>query len=131
MDQIHFITIEDVEFFYAEEMKIAGTNGWIRDQFELEACIESPKHTFNGDYLLDLYGMATKYITAFTIRHPYSDGNKRIGAISAVVFLEANGIDYQENSETELADVIYSYLRNEIDENAITNYFKTNSKSYN
>ena len=38
-----FIELEDVLFFYEEEMKYAGSSGWIRDQFELEACIEAPK----------------------------------------------------------------------------------------
>jgi len=58
---------------------------------------------------------------------PFSDGNKRIGAVSAVVFLEANGIDFRESYEGELADKIYQYLRNEIDEKAIEEYLRMNS----
>jgi death-on-curing protein len=128
MEVIHFLSIEDVEYFYEEEMIVAGTKGWIRDKFELEACIEAPKHSFNCEYLLDIYGMAAKYITSFAIRHPYSDGNKRVGTICAVVFLEANGIDYRESTETELADVIYQYLRKEIDETGLASHLRTNSK---
>jgi len=127
MEDIHFVGRDDVLFFHDEEMKYSGTTGWIRDNFELDACIESPKHTFDGNYLLDLYGMAAKYISAFAIRHPFSDGNKRIGAVSAVVFLEANGIDFRESYEGELADKIYQYLRNEIDEKAIEEYLRMNS----
>ena len=129
MEDIHFIELEDVLFFHNEEMKYSGTSGWVRDQFELNACIDSPKHTFGGEFLMDLYGMAAKYIIAFTIRHPFSDGNKRIGAVSAVVFLEANGIDFRENYEGELADIVYKYLRKEIKEEDIEEYLKTNSKS--
>ena len=122
-----FIELEDVLFFYEEEMKHAGSSGWIRDQFELEACIEAPKHTFDGEYLLDLYGMAAKYVASFAIRHPFSDGNKRMGAVSAVVFLEANGINYIEKNEGDLAEIVLSYLRNECTEESIREHFKNNS----
>ena len=122
-----FIELDDVLYFYEEEMKQAGASGWIRDRFELEACIEAPKHTFDGEYLLDLYGMAAKYIVSFAIRHPFSDGNKRMGAISAVVFLEANGINYIEKNEGDLAEIVLSYLRNESDEESIRKHFINNS----
>jgi len=128
MDEYHFIEIEDVMHFFNEEMKYSHQSGWVRDQFELEACIEAPKHSFNTEYLLDVYGMAAKYICTFAIRHPFSDGNKRMGAICAVVFLEANGIDYKEQYDCELAEVIYKYLRNEISEQEIRNHLIQNSK---
>jgi len=129
MEEFHFIELEDVEYFFEEEMKCAGTKAWVRDQFELEACIESPKHTFGSSYLLDIYGMAAKYIVSFSIRHPFTDGNKRIGAICAVVFLEANGYDYREGYEGELAEVIYKFLRNEVDEAYLSEYFKVKSNT--
>lgn len=127
MDPIHFIGLNDVLYFLQEEMRISGTVSMVRDQFELDACLESPKHTFDGEYLDDIYGMAVKYIVSFVIRHPFMDGNKRMGAICAVVFLEANGIDYRENYEGELADMIYRYLRKEIMEEAIRQHIIENS----
>ena len=123
MEQICFVELSDVVYFFEEEMRYAGTSGWIRDNFELEACIEAPKHTFGGEYLLDIYGMASKYIASFAIRHPFTDGNKRVGAVCAVVFLEANGHDFKERYEEEMAEVIYSYLRNEIKEEGLRDYF--------
>lgn len=124
MEEVFFIEMSDLLYFYEEEMKYAGTNGWIRDHFELEACLDSPKYTFDGKYLLDIYGMAAKYIVSFAIRHPFSDGNKRIGAISAIVFLEANGYDFREEYDGQLADVIYNFLNNKIQEDNIRSYIK-------
>lgn len=123
MDDIHFLEADDVEYFFLEEMKHASTQAWIRSHFELEACIEAPKHTFDGEYLLDIHGMAARYVSSFAIRHPFTDGNKRIGAICAVVFLELNGYDYFEEHEGELAEVVYSFLRNELDESGLQEYF--------
>lgn len=127
MEEFHFVGLDDVLYFFDEEMKYSGTIARVRDQFELDACIESPKHTFDGEYLEDIFGMATKYIVAFVIRHPFSDGNKRIGVLCALVFLEANGINYQENFDGELADIVFRYLRNEIEAQDIRQHFIENS----
>ena len=53
--------------------------------------------------------------------------NKRMGAVSAVVFLEANGINYIEKNEGDLAEIVLSYLRNECTEESIREHFKNNS----
>jgi len=127
MENIHFISLEDVIFFHDEEMLYSGKSGWVRDLFELEASLESVKHTFDGNYLCDLYGMAAKYIVSFAIRHPFSDGNKRVGALCAVSFLEAHGVNYQENYDGELAEVVYKFLSNEMKEDDIRLYFIENS----
>ncbi len=127
MDEIHFISLEEAIFFHDEEMLRSGKSGWVRDLFELEASLESVKHTFDGNYLCDIYGMAAKYIVSFAIRHPFSDGNKRVGALCAVIFLEANKVNYQENYEGELAEIVYKFLSGEIKEDDIRQHFIVNS----
>lgn len=45
--------------------------------------------------------MTAAYLYHLVQNHPFIDGNKRVGLASAVVFLEINGIDLNEELEQE------------------------------
>jgi death-on-curing protein len=49
------------------------------------------------------------------INHPFVDGNKRVGALSALVFLLLNGYEF-EAPEDEFAEIVLSVARGEIDQ---------------
>jgi death-on-curing protein len=69
-----------------------GLNG-IRDVNLLDASINSPFHTFEGSYLYPtLQAMAAHLAFSLIKNHPFLDGNKRIGILSMLVFLDINGL---------------------------------------
>jgi death on curing protein len=43
--------------------------------------------------------MAAAYLFHVTSNHPFVDGNKRVGLLSALVFLELNGVSLTQGSE--------------------------------
>lgn len=46
---------------------------------------------FGGQYLYpDIYSQAASYLFSIVKNHPFVDGNKRAGAMTAIVFLELN-----------------------------------------
>ena len=90
LDVIQFLSKDDIIYFFQEEMAYSEATGWIRDSVGLDACIEAPKITFDGEYLLSIFEMAAKYIVSICIRHPFSDGNKRVGAMLFILFLVRN-----------------------------------------
>jgi death-on-curing protein len=47
-----------------------------------------------------LFGMAAGYAAGIILNHPFLDGNKRIGFIVAVTFLELNGLTYTASEES-------------------------------
>lgn len=56
--------------------------------------------TFNGKELYPSIEEKAAHILYFTIKdHPFVNGNKRIGAILFVYFLDKNDYLYRENSE--------------------------------
>ena len=74
---------------------IAETGGldgmW--DENRLDASINSPFHTFGGQYLYPtLQAMAAHLAFSLIKNHPFLDGNKRIGILSMMVFLDINGL---------------------------------------
>jgi death-on-curing protein len=50
--------------------------------------------TFDGKFLLaDLFDMSAEYLFHLVQNHPFVDGNKRVGAVAAIVFLLTNDQD--------------------------------------
>jgi death on curing protein len=65
---------------------LAGT----RDSNLLESAIARPLNAWSyGES--DLFTLASLYAAGLIRNHPFLDGNKRIGFLSALLFLEANG----------------------------------------
>lgn len=65
-----FLLLEDVLYIHEQEIKISGGEPNIREPSGVAACIEAPKASIGGDYLLDLFEMAATYISCLTMRHP-------------------------------------------------------------
>ena len=57
----------------------------------LESALAQPQTIFGGVFLhSDLFEMAAAYFFHIIQNHPFIDGNKRVGAVTAIVFLEIN-----------------------------------------
>lgn len=107
-----FLTYDDIVFIHGKEIERAGGDAHIRDIEGIKSCVESPKSTFGGEYLNDIYEMAASYIVCLAIRHPFTDGNKRVALASALTFLFLNGFEIEEKYEQDLADMVLNFLVN-------------------
>ncbi len=66
----------------------------MRDNGLLESAVAAPLSGFGGQILHgDLYEMAAAYLFDLVQNHPFLDGNKRVGAAMALVFLTMNGVE--------------------------------------
>ena len=80
-------------------VSLSGSGG-IRDRGLLESAVAMPQSAFGGEWLhADLFEMAAAYAFHIAENQPFIDGNKRAGLLSAVVFLDINGIslDYPDD----------------------------------
>ena len=128
MKEPHFLTLEEVLYIHEQEIISAGGEPNTRDPEGVKACIEAPKASFGGEYLLDLFGMAASYISCFTMRHPFVDGNKRTALASALTFLYLNGFLVNENHDEELADLVIDFVIKKIDKEELRLHIKKHSK---
>ncbi len=61
----------------------------------LDSASQQPSATAGGDYLhATLPAMAAAYAFHLCQNHPFVDGNKRVAALAAIVFLRLNGIAF-------------------------------------
>ncbi len=69
--------------------RFGGSDG-VRDEGLLESALARPQQLFHYEQS-NLYAMAASYAFGIVKNHPFIDGNKRTGFMSAYTFLAANG----------------------------------------
>ncbi|MBC8591161.1 type II toxin-antitoxin system death-on-curing family toxin [Wansuia hejianensis] len=69
-----------------------GSDG-IRDEGLLDSALNAPFQTFDGDYIYRTIKAKAAKLGYFLVKnHPFIDGNKRIGILVMITFLEINGV---------------------------------------
>lgn len=87
-----FLSVDDVLSLHADQLERYGGLPGVRDAGALQAAVETPRATFDGEYLhADLFSMAAAYAFHIAERQAFVDGNKRAGLNAALVFLLMNG----------------------------------------
>jgi len=94
-----FLAIEDVLDIHALQLARYGGPDGLRDRGLLESALAQPQATFGGGFVHDgLFPMAAAYLFHIVSNHPFIDGNKRTGLLSALVFLDINGVAIERES---------------------------------
>ncbi len=89
-----FLSTEDVLTLHAGQVDLYGGEHGVRDLGLLDSAVAQPRASFGGEYLhKDLFETAAAYLYHLVQNHPFLDGNKRTGAVAALVFLDLNGIE--------------------------------------
>ena len=84
-----------------------------------------PQASFGGNLLhADLFEMAAAYLFHLVGNHPFVDGNKRVGAASAIIFLAMNGVNI-EADEDGLVDLTLTVACGEGAKAEIAEFFRT------
>ncbi len=77
---------------HAEQLERYGGSAGLRDSRALESAIETPRATFEGEYLhRSVFETAAAYAFHIAQSQAFVDGNKRAGLNAALVFLLLNG----------------------------------------
>ena len=85
-----------------------------RDLDLLKSAVAMPQATFDGEFLhTDIFEMAAAYLFHIVGNHPFLDGNKRVGAVACLVFLELNGYEFTA-PEKDLSEIVFALARGEV-----------------
>lgn len=94
MDDIDFLSLDDVLFAHLDQIQRYGGDPGVRDGGLLESAIAQPQATVGGQWLHAFpFEMAAAYLYHLVQNHPFVDGNKRTGAVAALLFLDLNGVE--------------------------------------
>lgn len=122
-----FLGLDEVIEIHHDQINRYGGPSGIRDIELLKSAISMPPATFGGEYLhKNLYEMAAAYLFHVVRNHPFLDGNKRTGAVAAVVFLIMNGIELQAD-EDSFEKLVRSVAEGKTDKAKIAEFFRNNT----
>ncbi len=103
MTHPRFLTVEDILRLHRDQIVRYGGSHGVRDHGLLDSAIAQPQAGFGDEYAhKNLFEMAAAYLFHLVQNHPFCDGNKRIGAYAAIVFLFINSFivnDVEEEFE--------------------------------
>lgn len=106
MDELYFLTPQEVMKIHNMELERTGGEPGLRDQDLLESAIAQPFAGFGGAFLhADIFEMAAAYVFHLAKNHPFVDGNKRTATLAALTFLDVNGITIEVDDD-ELASMV-------------------------
>ena len=121
---IVYISIDQVEALHESQIEAYGGLGGIRDRGALESAVARPAMTFGGEDLYpDVAAKAAALMHSLVMNHPFVDGNKRVGAQAAIVFILVNESELDVSSE-ELVSMTLAIARGEVDAESLAIWFR-------
>jgi death-on-curing protein len=121
------LSLETIIALHSELIIQTGGLDGVRDANMLDASINSPFHTFGGQYVYPtIQSMAAHLAFSLIKNHPFIDGNKRIGILSMLVFLEVNGLSIT-CSDDELITLGLGLADSSIDESKLVDWIISHS----
>jgi death-on-curing protein len=123
-----YLSVAQLLRLHAGQVEAFGGAAGLRDRGALEAAAARPRMTFGGEDLYrDIADKASALMHSIVLNHPFVDGNKRVGAMAAELFLELNGLDLIAVDE-ELVEVTMAVARGEVSAEALAIWLRQRSQ---
>lgn len=123
-----FLALAEVLAIHVDQIMRFGGMPGLRDRRLLLSALAVPQATFEGRYLHeDLAAMAASYLYHIVQNHPFVDGNERVGAVAAVVFLALNGLEVEANEES-FGDLVIAVAEGKADKTVVAAFLREHSR---
>ena len=127
MKDPRFLNVKQIIQLHEFLLQEFGGSSGLRDIGLLESAGAMPSMGFGDQYLhQDLFEMAAAYLFHLVKNHPFVDGNKRIGTVAALEFLDLNGV-WIEVDEKELEKFVWDVAAGVHGKDAIKTFLKTHA----
>jgi death on curing protein len=110
-----WLSREMVEVFHQESLLRFGGAAGVRDEGLLLSALARPENIFAYEPGSDVFTLAAAYCYGVLKNHPFVDGNKRTGILSAIAFLSLNDVS-AEFVEEEVASKVIALAASEVSE---------------
>lgn len=98
------LSTEQIKLLHKLLLEETGGLEGIRDEGLLDSAISAPFQTFDGQYVYTTIEQKAARLGFSLIKnHAFLDGNKRIGVLAMLTFLEINGIQIDASDEELIA----------------------------
>src|SRR5262245_36266783 len=119
-----FLSLDEALEIHGDQIARYGGSDGIRDLGLLQSALAQPQASFGGQFLhADVFEMAAAYLFHIVQNHPFVDGNKRVGAVAAIVFLLINDQDTTASS-AELESLVMGVAQGQKTKLEIAQFFR-------
>jgi death-on-curing protein len=121
--EAYFLSLDQILRLHASLIQHYGGAPAVRDMGLLQSAVAMPHASFGGEVLHPtLFDQAAAYLFHLVQNHPFMDGNKRIGAASAIVFLAMNDVQIS-GDEDGLVELTMAVASGRAGKSEISNWF--------
>lgn len=126
MKQHVWIGLREAVAIHARALTIYGGAAGLRDEGLLESALARPRqiHAYARS---TVHSLAAAYAAGIIRNHPFVDGNKRVGFVVGILFLELNGYRF-DASEESAAQAVLSLAEGSLEEDGYAAFLSANSK---
>ena len=121
-----WLTRDMVEAFHRESLARFGGADGIRDEGLLLSALARAENIQGYEPASDVFRLAAAYCTGLVKNHPFIDGNKRTGVLSAIVFLNLNDVNV-DFDEAMVVTMVYGLAASEITEAQFADWLRTSA----
>ena len=119
-----FLDLWEVVRIHEDQIGRYGGEPGIRDISLLMSAVAMPRAgTEEGFLHSDLFQMAAAYLFHIVRNHPFVDGNKRTGAVAAIVFLSLNDVAV-EADEAGLEALVRGVAEGQAGKDEVADFFR-------
>jgi len=115
-----------VRALHGEQLAAHGGGAGVRDAGLLDSALQRPRN-LAGYGEPDAAALAASLAYGIARNHPFVDGNKRTTFVAAATFLGLNGWRF-EASEADVVVTMLALAAGDIDEPALAQWFRDNSR---
>ena len=95
-----------IDAMHNDQLREHGGLPGVRDENVLESALARPQQKWHYAENTDMPTLAAAYGFGLVKNHPYRDGNKRIGFLAMVTFLEMNGHEFDATDAGVVAEIL-------------------------
>jgi death-on-curing protein len=124
-----FLGLDEVLEIHRDQIQRYGGTAGIRDIELLESALAMPQSGIGGQYFhIDLFEMAAAYLFHLVKNHPFVDGNRRVAAVAALVFLDLNDIQVRVGDEA-LVTTVMAVAEGQLQKTGVAEFFRRHARS--
>lgn len=125
-----FLTYEQIIILHTEQINLFGGHHGVKNSNLVQSAIAQPQAGLGDEYFhKDIYEMAAAYLFHLVKNHAFHDGNKRIAALAAAVFLQVNGYQIVAD-EDDFERLVLDTAQSKLSKSEISEFFRTNTKMF-
>jgi len=124
-----FLTLAQVLSLHQLLIDQFGGSHGVRDEGLLDSALAQVESGVGEEYFhKDLFEMAAAYLFHLVKAHAFYDGNKRIAALTAAVFLQINGLRVTSD-EDHFEKIVMDAAQGLITKQQISDFFRKNTST--